>query len=164
MLVVGLLLPAVSHARVIQHTEAFLDELSQGCSRTRSTHYLTEAQKGRLPGGVASVIVRHRIGCSDRFVYFDSHRVRSQAETLAVVVDARGRVDQVRVLSFDEPEEYLPKPKWFSTFGEKRLSPGLALQSEIPMITGATLSARAATDSVRRILSVHAELGAGDVP
>jgi hypothetical protein len=157
----GLMFSPLSHARVIQHTDAFLEELSQGCARTRTTHYLTDEQKARLPEGTASVIVRHRIGCGDRFVYFDSHRVRSQAETLAIVIDAQGRVEQVRVLSFDEPEEYLPKNKWFGAFGSKRLSPRLVLQAEIPMITGATLSARAATDSVRRILSLHAELGAG---
>lgn len=144
-----------SVAKVIQHTESFLDEVAPQCPRKKSTHYLTEAQKMRIQPVSSSVIVRHEISCGGRTVYFDSHRVRSQAETLAVVIDSQGKVEQVRILSFDEPEEYLPKKKWFETFQHKELGPRLALQADIPMITGATLSARAATEAVRRILSIH---------
>ncbi|NDD91972.1 FMN-binding protein [bacterium] len=69
-----------------------------------------------------------------------------------------GEIDQVRVLSFDEPAEYLPKPKWFDVFLSKMLSPSLELHRDVPMVTGATLSAKAATTAVRRMLTIHALL------
>jgi len=110
-----------------------------------------------LPKGSSALVIRHRLNCGGQigWVYFDSHRVRTLAETLAIVIDLDGKIKEVRVLSFDEPEEYLPKAKWFDTFKDRRLGPGLELHREIPMVTGATLSARAATDSVRRILKIH---------
>jgi len=145
-------------AKVLQHTESFLEELAPRCPRRKTTHYLTPEQKRQIQPVSSAVIVRHEISCGNRVVYFDSHRVRSQSETLAVVVDSQGKVEQVKILAFDEPEEYLPKQKWFDTFQKKELSPRLALQSDIPMITGATLSARAATEAVRKILRIHETL------
>ena len=147
-----------AQAKVIQHTESFLEELAPRCPRRKTTHYLTAEQKKLIQPTSSSVIVRHEISCGNRVVYFDSHRVRSQSETLAVVIDSQGKVEQVRMLAFDEPEEYLPKQKWFDTFQKKELGPRLALQSDIPMITGATLSARAATEAVRKILRIHQTL------
>lgn len=137
-------------AKVYKTTQAFLTELGSGCAQKPETLYLAQ-----------SVVVRHRLDCqgSTRWVYFDSHRVRTQPETLAVVVRQDGSLDQVKVLSFDEPEEYLPKSKWHETFHGKTLDSKLALHRDIPMITGATLSARSATDAVRRILSVHETVG-----
>ena len=146
-----------AQARVHQDTGAFLDEIAKDCSRERLTSYLTREQLKSLPEGTSALVIRHRLKCQDqvRWVYFDSHRVRTLAETLAVVVRSDGSLDEVRVLSFDEPEDYLPKPKWFGTFKDRKLGPALELHREIPMITGATLSARAATDSVRKTLKLH---------
>jgi hypothetical protein len=107
------------------------------------------------------VWVRYEWACpgkNKKWVYFDSHRVRTQAEALGFVVRQDQTVEHLEVLSFDEPEDYLPKERWFATLRGKRLSPALELQREIPMITGATLSARAAVESSRKILALHGVL------
>ncbi len=151
-----------AHAKVFQGTEAFLSGLAGSCPIQKTTHYLTAEQLGRLGRVPTAIIVRYQIACASlgsKWVYFDSHRVRTQSETLAIVIGGDSRLEEVRVLSFDEPEEYLPKPKWFQVFTGKGLSPSLALQADIPMITGATLSARSATEAVRRTLSIHREIG-----
>ncbi len=166
-------------AKVYSTVPEFLDRITgtgvpdsqASCQRQKETHYLTDEQKKRILAGwnrpaeemkaLSGLWVRYRLSCAgrdDRFVYFDSHRVRTQGETLAIVVQSGGALDQVEVLSFDEPQDYIPKDKWFGIFTAKRLSPALELQRDIPMITGATLSARAAVVSARKVLAVHSVL------
>jgi len=169
-------------ARVYLTVPEFLDRMTTAigvgesrvsCRREKETHYLTDEQKKKVMVGwnrplddqkaLSGLWVRYRLICAgreDRFVYFDSHRVRTQGETLAIVVQSGGALERVEVLSFDEPEDYVPREKWFGMFAAKRLSPALELQREIPMITGATLSARAAVVSTRKVLAVHAVLAA----
>jgi hypothetical protein len=143
------------------------------CRLEKETHYLTEPQKQQVRTGwnrptdemksLSGLWIRYRVGCpgaETRFIYFDSHRVRTQGETLAFVVRAGGVMDRVEVLSFDEPEDYVPRDKWFGTFSSRKLNPSLELQRDIPMITGATLSARAAVVSARKVLAVHSVLEA----
>jgi hypothetical protein len=62
---------------------------------------------------------------------------------------------RIEVLSFDEPMEYLPKPLWFGTFQNKKLNPELEIKSGIPMVTGASLSARSVVEASRRVLAIH---------
>ena len=79
-------------------------------------------------------------------------------ETLMIVVDPRGSVVKAEVLSFDEPPEYLPKPRWFDLFRARRLDSDLAAGKGIPVVTGATLTSRAVAAAVRRALALHAVL------
>jgi hypothetical protein len=94
--------------------------------------------------------------------WFDTHRVRTLPETLMIVVDGQGRVGRIEVISFREPEEYLPRGAWYEQFLGKTLEPSLQLKRDIRPVTGATLTARATTDAVRRVLALHRILtGAG---
>ncbi len=184
-IIIACFIPAVvpasaAWAKVYLTVPEFLERMSvsddsgksrEACRRDKETHYLTDDQKRKIMSGwnrpvdemkaLSGLWVRYRLICGgrdDRFVYFDSHRVRTQGETLAIVVQSGGALERVEVLSFDEPEDYVPKDKWFGMFAAKRLSPALELQRDIPMITGATLSARAAVVSARKVLAVHAVL------
>jgi Na+-translocating ferredoxin:NAD+ oxidoreductase RnfG subunit len=75
-----------------------------------------------------------------------------------VVIDVAGRVERVEVLSFDEPPDYLPGAAWYRQFLGQALDSQLALKRDIDGITGATLTARATTEAVRRVLAVHGVL------
>lgn len=93
--------------------------------------------------------------------YFDTHRVRTLEETLMILVAPDGSVARVEVLTFREPTEYLPKRVWYDQFGRRRLDRDLAVSRGIHGVTGATLSARAATEAVRRTLAIHRALEEG---
>lgn len=95
--------------------------------------------------------------------FFDTHRVRTLPETLMIAVDPQGRVLRVAVLSFQEPADYLPRPKWFEQFPGRVLDDSLAPRRGIHGVTGATLTSRAVTRAVRRTLALH-DLLAGNGP
>jgi hypothetical protein len=133
------------------------------CQVERRTAYLTAEQRDeaeRLSGGeVRSAVVHpYPVRCGGRAAgtaYFDVHRVRTLEETLMVALDAEGRVLRVEVLSFREPREYLPRDLWYRQFDGEALSPGLDLERDVRGVTGATLTARATTAAVRRVLALH---------
>ncbi|MEW5792334.1 MAG: FMN-binding protein [Pseudomonadota bacterium] len=95
------------------------------------------------------------------YAIIDAHTVRTKPEVLLVVLNSEGQVRKVQVLAFHEPEEYLPSQRWYQQFVGKVLTPDLQLKREIHAVSGATLSARAATASVRKTLALYQVLIAG---
>jgi Na+-translocating ferredoxin:NAD+ oxidoreductase RnfG subunit len=140
-----------------------------GCEVERRTAYLTSEQVRRaheLSGEeVASALVVYyqarRTGQPAGTAYFDTHRVRTLPETLMVVVDPQGRVARLEVISFREPEEYMPRGAWYEQFRGHKLDRDLGLKTGIHPVTGATLTARATTSAVRRILALHQVISGG---
>jgi Na+-translocating ferredoxin:NAD+ oxidoreductase RnfG subunit len=88
--------------------------------------------------------------------YFDAHRVRTLREVLMIVVSPEGRVARIEVLRFAEPPEYEAPEGWLRQFRGRALSDDLSLKEAIVNITGATLTSRAVTRAVRRVLALHA--------
>lgn len=159
----ALLAPWAAPARVLLEVQAALASAFPGCEIEARTAYLKPAEltEARAAAGVevaSALVVRHVATCGGLpggTAYFDAHRVRTLSETVMVVVDGEGRVEQVEVLSFDEPPDYLPASPWYRQFVGHALDSDLALKRGIDGITGATLTARATTDAVRRVLAVH---------
>jgi hypothetical protein len=167
----ALALEAPAGAKVLLTQDEALTLAFPGCHVERKTQYLTPAQMQeaeKLAGEPMASAIVHRYqgrcpqaapgkapGTSQRAAYFDTHRVRTLAETLMVVVDAEGKVERLEVLAFKEPPDYLPRPIWYGQFLGKPLDEGLALKREIRGVTGATLTARATTSAVRRVLALH---------
>ena len=137
-----------------------------GASIERKTFFLTEAEQkeaeklsgGPLPSGLAVAYVATKDGKIAGTAYFDTHVVRTQQETLLVAVDREGAVFRIEVLSFSEPEEYLPREHWYAQFQGRKLDDELALSRGIRAVSGATLTARATTEAARRVLALHAVL------
>jgi len=86
--------------------------------------------------------------------YVDTHTIRSKRETLLVSLDASGAVIRVDVTAFLEPAEYLAPGVWLEQYRSQRLSDELRLQRAIRPLAGATLTARATNQAVRRILAI----------
>jgi len=136
-----------------------------GAAVERQSHFLTPAQIARArelagPGvHVEDALVTRYVGRKDGRLlgtaYFDTHRVRTLPETLMIVVGPEGKVGRVEVLTFGEPEDYLPRPAWYGQSQGRPLDRELAVSRAIHGVTGATLSARAATEAVRRTLALH---------
>lgn len=151
-------------AKVFLGVEEALKLAFPGCRVERRTAYLTAEQLKRarelaaveVPGALVSYYVATRPdGKPAGTAYLDTHRVRTLPETLMVVVDPADRVARVEVLSFREPVEYLPRGPWYGQFAGRELGPELDLRRGIRPVTGATLTARATTAAVRRVLALH---------
>ncbi|HEX2254737.1 MAG TPA: FMN-binding protein [Thermoanaerobaculia bacterium] len=159
---------APAGARVLLSTEEALNLAFPGCKVERGTVYLTEAQlaAARRLAGVevrGAVVHPYAARCDGRpggTAYFDVHRVRTLPETVMVVVAPDGEVTRIEVLSFQEPEDYLPRRGWYQQFEGERLDGDLRLKGDIRGIAGATLTARATTEAVRRVLALHRVLSA----
>jgi hypothetical protein len=89
------------------------------------------------------------------YAHIDVHNVRTKAEGLMVVLTPAGRVRSVRMLAFHEPLDYLPAGRWYAQFEDKARGDALRVGRDIHGIVGSTLSARAATKSVRRALAYY---------
>lgn len=160
-------LAAPAAARVLLSVDEALRLAFPESQVERGTVFLTPAQiaaaEERAGGDVPGIVHPYRARRDGEVVgtaYFDTHRVRTLAETVMVVVDPEGRVRRVEVLSFDEPPDYLPRAEWYRQFDGRPLSPGLAVGRDLRGVTGATLTVRATGEAVRRVLAVHAVIHA----
>lgn len=88
--------------------------------------------------------------------YVDTHVVRTKRESLLVALDADGRVKRVEVTAFLEPAEYTPPEPWRRQYEGRALTDEVAVNRAIRPIAGATLTARAVNDAVRRVLAIDA--------
>ena len=93
--------------------------------------------------------------------YVDTHVVRTKRESVLVSLDPQGRVKRVDVIAFVEPPEYRAPQAFTNQFTGHGLDDDLRLQRAIRPIAGATLTAGALTDAVRRVLAVEAVLASG---
>ena len=160
---------APGSAKVFLTVDEALKLAFPGCAVERRTAYLTAEQlaRARSLAGVevpSALVTTWRATCQGQpggTAYVDTHRVRTLPETLLVVVDPEGTVRRVEVLSFREPPDYLPRGGWYGQFAGRTLDDELSLKRGIRPITGATLTARATTDAVRRVLAIHRVLAGG---
>ncbi len=86
--------------------------------------------------------------------YLDTHVVRTKKESLLIILEPDGKVKRVEVVAFLEPPEYQPNRKWYEQFDGKDLSKELQLTRQIHPVTGASLTAKATTEAVRRVLAI----------
>ena len=87
------------------------------------------------------------------FAHIDVHNVRTKPEAFLVVLTPEGVVRSVRILAFHEPLDYLPTDRWYTQFEGKSTEDRLLVGRDVHGVVGATLSARAAADGVRRMLA-----------
>ncbi len=104
----------------------------------------------------ARVVVLHTAYKQDEllgYAHIDVHTVRTQPEAFMVVLTPDGRVRSVRILAFHEPLDYLPTDRWYEQFVGTSRKDALRVGRDVHGVVGATLSARAAADGVRRMLA-----------
>jgi len=167
-----------SKGRVFLTLEEALEAAFPGCEVERSTVFLSKKQKKRaqkLSGVplVSGIIYPYTATKRDPktgepvivgTAYFETHRVRSLRETMMFVVSDEGKIQRAEVLAFYEPLDYLPNARFYAQFHGRKLDEELSLKRGIRSVTGCSLSARAATNAARRILSIHQVVHAGPPP
>lgn len=151
--------------RVVSQQEALRLAFPEPATIDRRTAFLEPADLDRTreaagPGAeVEETVVTYYVGSRGDSVlgvaYFDAHPVRTLPEVLMVVVTPAERVDRVEVLKFAEPQEYRPPDGWLGELEGMELSERLAPGRDVVNITGATLTSRAVTRAVRRVLALH---------
>ncbi len=124
---------------------------------------LTKEQKekierlGKVPleSRLISIYLVKRGGRVIAYGYVDVHRVRTHTESVLFVINPKGEMELVEVLSFNEPLEYMADENWLALFKGKSLGKDMVrLRRDIPNMTGATITARALTKAARRALAV----------
>lgn len=86
--------------------------------------------------------------------YVDTHVVRTKKESLLICLDEQGNVKRIEVTAFLEPPDYRASSRWYEQYYGKPLSNDLNLQRAIRPIAGATLTATATNNAVRRVLAI----------
>ena len=128
----------------------------------RRTAFLTPAELDSARALAAAPIAAARVSYHEASrgdsllgrAYLDTHPVRNEYETILIIVSPAGETQRVEILAFDEPEDYLPPARWLQTLTHRSLSRRLRPGDAVDAISGATLSARAATEAVRRVLAL----------
>jgi hypothetical protein len=128
---------------------------------------IDEAQKRAGTRPASAVIYPYHVyehGARVATSFLDAHRVRTLPETLMIVVNRDGTIRHLEVLVFQEPKEYMAPARWYERFIGRRLDARLQLKRDIDAITGATLTARATVNAVRRVLALHQILFPPEAP
>lgn len=144
---------------------AALAKAFPGAELERRTAYLSEerrravarAAQAPMEESVVAYYVARAGGAVAGYAFFDTHVVRTQSETVMVALDAGGRLKDVEVLAFYEPEDYLPRDSWLARF-RGLLAPETRLGRGVDGVSGATLTSLAVTEAARRALALHEEL------
>ena len=88
--------------------------------------------------------------------FFDRRMVRTLPVTyMAVVNKAGSSIDRVEILSFEEPDDYLPPARWLALYKNHALDKDMAIGRGIPHITGASLTSQAMNDGLRMIFMIY---------
>ena len=142
---------------------ALQDAFPAGTTITRTTLFLTGEQIDKV-NTMAKVKCRSKLityytaSQADSvigFAFFDSHIVRTKSETFMLIVRVDGTIQDLQMLAFYEPLDYLPTPGWFSLFQNKQLDDSLWPNRAIDTVSGATLTTQAVTREVRKILAIY---------
>ncbi|MEC8951700.1 MAG: FMN-binding protein [Acidobacteriota bacterium] len=103
------------------------------------------------------VIARYFITRAGRLIgraYVDTHVIRTKRESLLISLNHLGQVLRIDVTAFLEPREYQASRTWLDQYNQRALSDDLQIQRAIRAVTGATLTARATNQAVRRVLAI----------
>jgi Na+-translocating ferredoxin:NAD+ oxidoreductase RnfG subunit len=110
--------------------------------------------KAKLDSGLFTFYVGKQQGKLLGYASIETITVRTKPETLMVVLSPEGDLRNVHTLAFHEPPEYQPPESWFAQLNGKPLVE-MDFNKGIQGVAGATLSTRAAVNSVRKVMSVY---------
>jgi len=142
--------------------EAFELAFGAGAEIEPLAVFLTEEQAAqiektaqvKLDSNLFTFHVGKRGGQVLGYAAIESHTVRTQPETVLVVLSPVGELTRVEMLAFHEPPEYQPPARWFERLYKRPLGE-LKLNQGADGIAGATLSSRASLDGIRKVMAIY---------
>lgn len=120
----------------------------------KQTTAIENDAKVKLDSGMFSYYVGKKANKIVGYAAIETMTVRTKPETLMIVLSPEGEVSKVVTLAFHEPPEYQPQENWYEQFTSKPLE-NIDFNKGIQGVSGATLSTRAAVNSVRKVLSIY---------
>jgi hypothetical protein len=114
---------------------------------------IEQLAKVKLESKMFSFYVGKQQGSVLGYAAIESHTVRTQPETLLILLDANGNLRNVFTLAFHEPPDYQPPERWFAQLIGHSLDQ-LSFDRDVQAVAGATLSTRAALNSARKVLAI----------
>lgn len=109
--------------------------------------------KVKLDSNLISLYVGKKQGNVIGYAAIESHTVRTQPETLLLVLDLEGDLRNIYTLAFHEPPEYQPPERWYAQLVHRSLDQ-LSFDQDVQGVAGATLSTRAALNSARKVQAI----------
>lgn len=148
--------------------EEALTAVYPGATIRQEQVFLTPAQQEQVRAAagadVPSTLVARYVATMEGrvigYAYVDTHTVRTKRESLLISLDEKGQLQRVDVTAFLEPHEFRPPQAWLRQYRHRRLDDDLGISRAIRPIAGATLTSRAATAAVRRVLAIDEVLRA----
>jgi len=153
--------PAAAERLYLTPEQAVARYFPPPATTARKVAWLTPAQVaeisrrgGEPPRAVVPYVEARQAGKLLGYCLVDDVLGRSEPITYLVALTPQAAVAGVELLCFRESHGYeVERQGWRDQFRGRRLTPELALGHAIDSISGATLSARALTRGVRRILA-----------
>jgi len=161
LLVLALAAPAGAARVYVTAEQAVTRHFPPPATTTRKVAWLTAAQaqeiehrSGERPRRVVPYDEARRAGRLIGYAFVDDVIGRTEPITYLVATTPDAAVVGVDLLTFRESHGYqVERQTWRDQFHGRRLGPELHLGRAIDSISGATLSARALTRGVRRLLA-----------
>jgi hypothetical protein len=118
------------------------------------TEQIEKIAQAKLDSKLFTFHVGKRAGQLLGYVAIESHNVRTQPETVMIVLSPNGQLQRVEMLAFHEPPEYQPPARWFERLYGKPIG-DLRLNQGVDGIAGATLSSSASLDGIRKVMAIY---------
>jgi FMN-binding domain len=123
----------------------------------QQTATIQQSAKTALESGMFSFYVGKQAGKIVGYAAIETMTVRTKPETLMIVLSPEGELRKVATLAFHEPPEYQPPESWYEQFSGKPMAE-IDFNKGIQGVSGATLSTRAAINTVRKVLAIYLTL------
>jgi len=162
-LLLSVLAAPIAHATVFYSLEEAL-ELAFGKDATveplpvfisdEQAEKIEKLAQVKLDSKLYTLHVGKRDGQVLGYAAIESHTVRTQSETVLILLNSSGELARVEMLAFHEPPEYQPPARWFEKLYRKPIGE-LRLNQGVDGISGATLSSRASLDGIRKVMAIY---------
>lgn len=125
----------------------------------RKTIFLTDEQvkviqgdsKVKVESKLIPYYVARRHGTILGYAIIETRIMRTMPASFMIVFKPDRIIRAVELLAFAEPDDYKPSERWLAQFKDRATTSGLWFKRDIQNISGATISAQAISDAVRRL-------------
>lgn len=164
MLFLGLLMTATPGLATVFYSKTEAMELAFGKGAEieqlslfpdeKQMNVIEQLAKVKLDSGLFTFYVGKSQGKILGYAAIETSTVRTQPETLMIVLTPEGELSNVNTLAFHEPPEYMPPSRWFEKLYNRVLAE-MYINNGVDGISGATLSTHASIDSIRKVMAIY---------